>query len=75
MMTEKEEKMMNEIISLRLKLLLADIGVGNCAARMSPLRDNVIDCDSMECNPCRRLWIQKKLLEITEDVKEEYGGE
>ena len=72
-----KKKMADEIIDLRLHLLLRTIGPGNCPYAFAPLKtkDNDSDSGCDDCNTCHKKYVSAKRKEITEEVFAEYNIE
>lgn len=70
-----KKKMADEIIDLRLRLLLRAIGPGNCPHAFAPLKTKDDDHDCDDCNTCHKRYIRVKKKEIAEEVFTEYNIE
>ena len=72
-MTKREKEMMYEIVQLKLALLHAHVGDGNCQTRMYPLSEHDFKCgDYGDCSTCRAEYYKLAEEEITNRVQRKY---
>lgn len=74
-MTDREQRMFNDIIELKLRLLKCNVRSGNCPFAVYPTKTKMnIDCNEMSCRDCNDIWAKAKRKEITEQMYEIYGS-
>lgn len=66
------ENMINEIVRLRMALIVESMVGGCCPYAMYPLKEKTKICGTTSCRDCRQEWRKAKVQEVLEEVREEF---